>query len=412
MATILFHPKQVAAVVEVSEGTRNATVAATDLIRVIQPVAQFTPQSFPRDLARRSFGAAPAHYSTGTGQITFTVEITGRTDNTSAYATPPQWDRLLAACGCDSTQIGVVGTGTITSGPIEHNDVITAGLTATAFGYTYTGEGAAVVRKAAGALTAGAATVAPSGASFTLASPLGNTLYGHGWAPITKETTNATLTLYLNNDGQRYVMYGCRGNVRVNLAAHDRGLLEFTFFGIYYEVAANAMVTELGANTFEDLTPPAFFNVGSSLTPQNLDGSFGTAISGADFCWSEASFDLGNNVVVRPCVNGANGFMAAVITGRSPTFTINPDDPGVASYAYIAKMMAGTRARIDMAWSNGVTGNSFRLSIPHLQTVSTTMGERDARTSHQVTFACTLGQTDGAAGAAIGTDNEFRLLNY
>lgn len=417
MALILYPPRQIAAVVESAEGTQTSagSVTASDLIQTINPSVTVQPNSFPRELARRGFGTVPNFYSTGTATLTFQVELTGSTDNVGSWTALPKWSKLLNACGLVNKEIGYLGiSGSITSGPVQPGETITAGATATAFGYTYSGAAIAYVEKAASALTAGAATAGTSSASFTIAgtgAALGNVLSGYGWRPQTEDASNSTLTFHFRIDGQRYQIYGARGTFALNFETHNRVLVEFTFQGIFDEVDASANLSELGAAAFKAVPPVAFLNSQSTLTPRAVDGTEGTAISGSDLCWSTGRLDMGNTVTVRPCANGANGYLAAVISERAPTFTINPDDPGVAAYPYISKLMDGSRARFFASWGT-TQGNRWILQIPHLQTQSSSMGERDNRANHTLTFDCTLGENDGAADNAVGYDNEFILINW
>jgi hypothetical protein len=417
MALILYPPRQIAAAVESSEGSQVSagSITAADLIQVLDPTVQVTPNTFPRELARRGFGTVPNFYSTGTATLTFGVELTGSTDNASSWTAVPKWSKLLNACGLGTTELGYLGlSGSITGGPIQDGETLTAGATAVAYGYTYNGATIAYVVKAASALTAGSGSGGTSSASFTVAGTgpqLGNVLSGYGWRPLTEDASNATLTFHFRIDGQRYQIYGARGNVAIQFETHNRVTLQFTFQGIFDELDASANLSELGATAFKAMPPAAFLNASSTLTPRGTDGTEGTAISGGDLCWSTGTLDLGNTVTVRPCANGVNGYLAAVISERRPTFTINPDDPGVAAYPYIQKLMEGSRARFRCSWG-ATAGNRWIVQIPHLQAQSSSMGERDNRANHTLTFDCTLGENDGAADTAVGYDNEFQLINF
>jgi hypothetical protein len=353
----------------------------------------------------------PSHYAKGTARLTFGVELAGNTDNASALTNAPNWGKLMEACGSVQKEVGSLGTGAITGGPIQHGETITAGATAIALGYTYTGESVISVEKAGSALTAGAATTSVSSSTFTIATLLGNVLSGYAWHPRSVEGSNKTLTFHLNISGQRFQVYGARGTCSFAFNVHDRVIANFTFDGIFDEVDASAALSETGSTAFKAMTPPAFVAAASTLTPRAADGSFGTAISGADLCWDSATFDLGVSTVMRKCANGTDGYIAAVITGRAPTFSFNPDDPGVASYAYIQKLMDGTQARGYLQWGSAL-GNRFLLKLPHLQAQTTTIGERDTRMNQAITYDATLGSFEGAADRSVGFDNEWLLINY
>jgi hypothetical protein len=416
MAVILFPPRQIACMVESAEGTQQSAAGfdSDDLIQVIDPTLQCSPNQFSRDLASRGFGTNPAHYSTGTCELTFSVELAGHTDNSSSLTTIPKLTKLLEACGLVSNELGAIGvaSGTITSGPLQHGETVaggTSGEDTTMFGYGYTGEGvASVVKSTAPFDLPETVTGAVSGASFTTTTLAGNVRTGWGWRPNTEDAANKTLSFLFYQDGQRVQLYGCRGNGRLRLVTHDRPMIEFTFMGIYSTRDASANLNELAADAFETMEPTSVLNTSSTLI--SAAGSPKT-ITGADYCWTEATLDFGNNVTVRQCANGANGYLAAVIANRAPTFTINPDDPGVTAYPFHQYLMDGTRARTEITIPGG-TGNSWRLRIPHLQASAISGGNRDERVSLDVTYDCTRGQDDGANDSSIGHDNEFFLINF
>lgn len=413
MAKKLYPPRQLAFRVESSEGTlvSSASFTSDDLVQVIDPQMTPTPTRFDRNLASRGFGTTPAHYADGTCELTFSVELTGHTDNSSTPTSAPKWSKLLEACGLEMREVARLAVnGAISGGPIQANETVvggTSGEEGVAIGYSYTGDTSIDIEVNGGFSAAETATGSVSGANFTVgSSPLGSAAYGYSWTPKTSEASNKTLTANFRMDGDLYEVYGLRGTFQLRWVTHDRPMLDFTFSGIYSTSSASPNLSELAANSFEAMEPEPLVNVASTLTA--VDGD---ALSGADLCWSEATFDMGNNVTVRQCANGTNGWLGGVIANRAPTFTINPDDPGVAAYPFIDKLQDGTRARFKMVVP-GSTGNRFEFRIPHLQANSQGYGNRDERVSLDLSFDCTRGQDDGANGSSLGHDNEFVLINY
>lgn len=420
MVTVFWPARQIAAVVESSEGTQvdPSTIAVTDLFQTIDPQIQLTPNPFPRALMRRGHGVVPSHFAKGTATLTFGMEMAGSTANASSLVSIPRWSRLLEACGAVAKEVGGLGTGAITSGPIQHGETITAtvgGNTAVALGYSYTGDNPITIEKAGAALAAGGATVSQSGSTFTITgsgAALGNVLVGWAWHPKTVESANKSLTFLFNVDGQRYQMYGARGTFTLSANVHGIPIAQFTFQGIFDEVDASALLSELGATALPVMIPPAFVNAASTLTPRAADGTYGTAISAADLCYDTFTFDAGVQVGMRKCANSADGWLAATVNGRAPTFTFNPDDPGTTAYQYVNKLFAGTQARGYLQWGSGASGNNFRLKLPHLETSALTMQERETRKNFSPTFNATLGKFDGASDNTVGHDNEWLLIHF
>ncbi|MEE4301957.1 MAG: hypothetical protein V2J24_21140, partial [Pseudomonadales bacterium] len=247
-----------------------------------------------------------------------------------------------------------------------------------------------------------------SAAALGTAGLLADTRIGDAWYPITTEVENKSLTMHWNVDGQRYQTYGCRGNVEFNFASHDRVVMQFTFMGIFDEADESAAVDEFQTGAFNVKNPPGLKNAAAKFVTR--EGSPKT-LSGTSFCWSNATLNAGANVAMRDCANGANGYQAAVIANRDPRFTINPDDPGVATMPFVQNMLDGTLSRFRLQIGDSLR-NSFGLQLPYLQTVDLASEPREERHTFTAQMKATRGLSDGADTASIGQDNEIILTAF
>lgn len=427
--TILFPNRQIAAQREAAEGVEETGLDGADLIQVMDPRIRPIANSFERPLASPGFGTNPDHFSTAAMEITFGVEVAGARANTGGYTATPVWSRLLEACGWNRVDLYFLAGsgGTVSGGPLQHLEQLDGASAgeATMLGYGYTlesdpfwpvtGVGGGPGGSVGGAPTAFGSsegiTGARSGATATAtgtASLAADVLSGDAWYPNTTEVENKSLTMWFNIDGQLYAAYGCRGNVEFNFASHDRVVMQFTFQGIFADATATAALDEFQTGAFGVLNPPGLLNAGAKFVTR--DGSPKT-LSGSAFCWSNATLNAGANVQMRNCANGANGYQAAVIANRDPRFTIDPDDPGVATMPFVQNMLNGTLSRFEMVWGTQV-GNRFALQMPYLQTVDLSPDAREERANWGVQAKLTRGINDGADAASIGQDNELLFLCF
>lgn len=410
MAIKLHHIRQLAVKTETTEGTEITSHAATDLVRIADLSIDQRPNAFERPLHTGSFGYVPRHYSTGTCELSFTVEVAGNSDNTSSWTKAPKWGTLLKACDMGQALIYEldVSGGTITGGPLQHLETITettSGETATVVKDWATGSTTIWVAAPSAAFTGGlTVTGSDSGATFTGGSVnLADTAdkKGYVWYPLTAPTTNQSATIRIYNDGDLITVYGARGTVEVDCQTHDIVKLRFTMQGIYDQAEAAALLDDATSGAFEDLTPPAFVNVSTTLD----DGTTSTSVN-----FTELQLSLGNNVAMRANANATSGWQAAVIAGRTPSGRINPDDPTVSTHDFRDALEAGTRFQLDAAWGSA-TYNTFQVWCPAIEFDSLGDGNRDERQHFDGNFRCTRGMEYGADTDSPGNDNELLIFN-
>lgn len=177
------------------------------------------------------------------------------------------------------------------------------------------------------------------------------------YTPASSSIPSLTLGWYM--DGKKYLMAGARGSVKLDLKAGEPGKFSFEFTGTAIDDADVALLSP----TYDATTPPAFLSASFTLD------SVAAVIEGL-------SIDMANSVALRPSANAAQGFVSAVITGREPKLTVNPEDVLVATKDWWAKWEAGSLVALS-AVVGATAGNICTITAPKVQIQSAKPGERD-----------------------------------
>lgn len=168
------------------------------------------------------------------------------------------------------------------------------------------------------------------------------------------------LTIAVYEDGLRKQLYGARGTAKLAAKSGDVSMWEFTFSGLYSDVADVGILTPSGLET--------------TLPPALLSAAF--QLYGVTLPLYSYSLDLGNSVVVRQNANQANGFDPARITKRAIKGTLSVEAQLVAGFDVYGKCKAGTLGALTL--SIGATaGNITTITAPQLQIVKVSEGSAD-----------------------------------
>jgi len=177
------------------------------------------------------------------------------------------------------------------------------------------------------------------------------------YTPASTGIPSLTLALYL--DGLRVLVWGARGNVRFSFSAGEPGRMAFEFVGAGFSVADEALLTGVA---YGGVTPEVFLAAGLAL-----DG-YAARIERLDV-------DMGNSLQLRSDVNQASGYRSAVITGRRPVGTLDPELTLVADYDWFGKWQSGSEG--SLSFSLGETaGNVVSVSAPRCRYSRLGLAER------------------------------------
>mgnify|MGYP003633262017 FL=1 len=405
------------------------------------------------------------------------MELAGTGTKTGVLPDLPQFDVLLRSCGLEHSEVTrFVKTGTLAdlgSTPrvpmmLRHREALGEG------GTDYAGATSTIGRcvgdvhyddpyvyyASAGVTPANLATAAPKiwgqatslidgassvsaayavcGTDFTSVSGTVPTPNGHAWFPAdgtklggagTVTATNGsscTIVLGLSDAGQTITAAGCRGTVEFNFISGDRCIMQFTMTGKLRSYDNTASAPTPGPIT--QALPPTIVGINAGIQSSSYGITHGDAV------FNTMSLNLGNDVTLRENVNDAVGYEASYITGRSCTFTINPDASAhgispLGPYDWWNTLLSGDLTRLRFVISDDSAGdddaNSFTFKFPAIQFDQVGDGDRDTVMAYDLAAQATGGDNGSSVQEAmsalvattdstilnkrLGTNNEFVL---
>ena len=193
------------------------------------------------------------------------------------------------------------------------------------------------------------------------APAIGKLLLGCGFAETLVALTSATykpastggtsMSLAMYNDGVRYAIFGARGNVSIKALKGKPIMLHFVFTGADYTVTDVALLSS--GVSYEATKPIAFMNAAMTID------SYAALVGSMEF-------NMNNDVALREDVNAPSGHKSAVITGRKPSLSIDPEMVTVAAYDFFGKWRSGNEGALTMALT-GLAGNITTITAPKVQ---------------------------------------------
>ena len=84
---------------------------------------------------------------------------------------------------------------------------------------------------------------------------------------------------------------------------------------------------------------------------------------------------MNNEVALRPDVNQGSGHKSAVIAGRKPTLSIDPEMVTVATYDFFGKWRSGSEGALTLALT-GSAGNICTITAPKVQYTGAKLAEK------------------------------------
>jgi len=224
----------------------------------------------------------------------------------------------------------------------------------------------------------GTATTAPSwgvflkGCGFTETVQSSSVLY----APETNDADTDTLTIAVyagsGSNTRVHKLYGARGSVSFEFNANQVSYANFTFTGIYSGVTDGSQLSP----TYESTLPVPWYN-------GNVTWNFGSSFATAAL--STLTIDFNNDVTIRENANSSTGLSYAVITGRDPGGSVEPDAVLVATHDWYSFMTAPTTGSFSFDVGSA-TGNKLSFSAPKFQIVSANTGDRDGVLTDAIEF--------------------------
>jgi Phage tail tube protein len=151
------------------------------------------------------------------------------------------------------------------------------------------------------------------------------------YAPVSTGIPGCTIWAYLDGQLNKYV--GCRGSVKLSLKAGQPAVWSFTMQSLTTVLSDASLV----AGTYEaaNTTPPAWVKYSTNSALKIGTGNIEAIVTAVEI-------DLGMNVQVAPNANTGNNRNEIVLAGRDVGGSMDPELVAVATYDYLAKMIAGS----------------------------------------------------------------------
>jgi hypothetical protein len=170
---------------------------------------------------------------------------------------------------------------------------------------------------------------------------------------------------------------GARGNVKHRATTGGQLFADFTFMGVYLDVADGAQL----AASYDDVMPP-----------QLLAAQF--ALAGYAASINSFETDLGNKVAGVPDMNAASGYKAFRITDGDTRGRFDPEAVKVATYDYYGKWKAGLTGALSIGPFGPAQYNKIKITAPKLVTTKVSEGEREGQQINNVEFQLAMNAGD------------------
>lgn len=164
--------------------------------------------------------------------------------------------------------------------------------------------------------------------------------------PETSATNTKSVTIRSHIDGLYWTARGCRGNLRISGQVGEPILFGFRFLGAYDHEQAEASVPSV---TYQTVMPAPLLSSNASIA--------GTSLKIRGF-----EINVENNLVLRPDINNADGYVSAIVTDPIITGTITIEPELVATFDTPSRIEDATEAAINIESGVGTTANHLVIS--------------------------------------------------
>lgn len=182
-----------------------------------------------------------------------------------------------------------------------------------------------------------------------------------------------TLTIACYVDGVRKQIAGACGTFVVTLPTGRAGYIDWTFTGVLQAAPTDVAL----------LTP---------TYPTDKPLRFGGGVAewnNVNLCVSQATINAGNQVVLRECPTSSAGYIAAIITDRRPTITLDPEAVTVATQDRWAAWLAQTEYLLELDVDSGpLTGDLLSFDAPKAQLLNIQEADRNRIVTDSLEFVC------------------------
>ena len=210
-----------------------------------------------------------------------------------------------------------------------------------------------------------------------------NALTDVQYAPESDPALQESITIYYFQDGIRYDLLGCRGNVSFNFETGALPKMSFTFTGHLVGPADVALATPVVLAVVPVALISAVFSI----------GGFAALINAV-------SLDMANTLAFPPDMAASDGYSEVVITARDPNGSYDPEAELIAVDDPAADLEAGSVLAVSVGPIGIVPGNIIDFDAPAVSYRDQSPGDRDGIRTYEIPF--------GAAEVAL--DDEILLI--
>lgn len=208
----------------------------------------------------------------------------------------------------------------------------------------------------------GSVNTAPRVGALLVACGLAQTI--QSGTSITYTPTSSSIgscTIYFWKDGRKYIISGCRGDMKLTYDAGQFVTAEFTMKGVY---AAPTVVAN----------PTCTYESTAKLPPICLSSNF-TYNAKTTLVTKSVELALNNTLAKKQSLSASTGITGFEITGRAPTVIIDPECQLETSYTFRTDQLTTTKAVTVVA--SRATGNIITLNIPYFNITKIDYADRE-----------------------------------
>ena len=209
-----------------------------------------------------------------------------------------------------------------------------------------------------------------SGGAVDLPPEIGALLRGCGFGETINAAVDVTyepvstgaesVTIYYFQDGIRYILTGCRGNVSFSLEAGAIGKASFSFTG---HVALPTDVA-LASPTYDGVVPVSLISVPF-------------AVGGYSAIINSLAYDMSNTNATPPDISASDGYSQIQITQRDVNGSFDPEAVVIATDFPLQDLEQGNTLALDTGVIGSGTGAEYQITMPAIYYRDVSPGDRD-----------------------------------
>ena len=180
-------------------------------------------------------------------------------------------------------------------------------------------------------------------------------------------TGHESVSIYYFQDGIRYILLGCIGNVSFNLETGALGKMSFTVTG---HISLPTDVA-LASPTYLTIVPPPLINVPFTI------GAYAAVIN-------SLTCDMSNTVATVSDMSATDGYGEIRITQRDPNGTYDPEATLVATDNPHQDLEQGNALVVTTGVIGSTLGNRYQIDMPAAVYRDLSPGDRDGIRTYDV----------------------------